>query len=130
MAEEPGKDRSIEEIKQRIERSREQLSHDLAGLRYELDFPLKIKKSFQRNTVLWVAGAIVLGLMFSPVGRRKKKIYVDAKGRRKAKESLVEAGLFLTALKFGATILRPIIVRYAVQKMKGFSGGSRSKHNW
>ena len=130
MAEEPGKDRSLAEIKQRIERSRYELGRDLSGLRYELDIPLRIKKSFQRKTVLWVAGAIVLGLMFTAGPRRKKKIYVDAKGRKKAKETIVEAGLLLTAAKFAASVLKPIIVSYAMQKMKGSSGSSRSNQKW
>jgi hypothetical protein len=127
MAEEPGKERSLAEIKQRIERSRYELGRDVSGLRYELDIPLKIKKSFQRNTVLWVTGAVIVGLMFTAGPRRKKKIYVDAKGKKKAKETIVEAGLLLTALKFAANVLKPIIVNYAMQKMKGASGVSRSK---
>jgi hypothetical protein len=130
MAKEPGKDRSLVEIKQRIERSRYELGRDLSGLRYELDIPLRIKKSFQRNTVLWVAGAVVLGLMFTAGPRRKKKIYVDAKGRKKAKETIVEAGLLLTAAKFAASVLKPIIVSYAIQKMNAYSGGVRSKQKW
>ena len=130
MAEEPGKDRSLAEIKERIERSRYELGRDLSGLRYELDIPLRIKKSFQRNTVLWVAGAVVLGLMFTAGPRRKKKIYVDAKGKKKAKETIVEAGLLLTAMKFAASVLKPVVVSYAMQKMKTFSGSSRSKQKW
>ena len=129
MAKEPGKDRSLAEIKQRIERSRYDLGRDLSGLRYELDIPLRVKKSFQRNTVLWVAGAVVLGLMFT-AGSRRKKIYVDARGRKKAKETLMEAGLLLTAAKFAASVLKPIIVSYAMQKMRSFSDGPRSKRKW
>lgn len=130
MAEEPGKDQSLAEIKQRIERSRYDLGRDLSGLRYELDFPLKIKKSFQRNTTLWVAGAVVLGLLFTAGSKKTKKIYVNAKGRKKGNEKLVEAGLLLTAMKFAASVLKPVIVSYAMQKMKTFSGGSQPKQKW
>ena len=131
MAEEPGKEQSLAEIKQRIERSRYDLGRDLSGLRYELDFPLKIKKSFQRNTVLWLAGAVVVGLMFTAGSRRKKKIYVDARGRRKrANETLMEAGVLLTAAKFAVSVLKPIVVSYAIQKMKAVSGDARSRYKW
>ncbi len=130
MAEESGKDGSLNEIKQRIERSRYELGRDLSGLRYELDIPLKIKKSFQRNTVVWVAGAIVLGLIFTAGPRRRKKIYVDARGRKKGKETLVEAGLLLTAMKFAASVLKPVIVSYAMQKLNAFSGAQRGKQKW
>lgn len=130
MAKEPGKDQSLAEIKERIERSRYDLGRDLSGLRYELDIPLRVRKSFQRNTVLWLAGAVVLGLIFTAGPRRKKKIYIDARGRKKARETVVEAGLVLTAAKFAASVLKPIIVSYAMQKMKSFSDSSRSKPKW
>jgi predicted cation transporter len=130
MAKESGKDQSLDEIKQRIDRSRYDLGRDVSGLRYELDIPLKIRKSFQRNTVLWVTGAVIVGLMFTAGPRRKKKIYVDAKGKKKAKETIVEAGLLLTTLKFAASVLKPIVVSYAMQKMKGVSGVSRSNQKW
>ncbi len=130
MAEDPGKDRSLAEIKERIERSRYELGRDLRGLRYELDIPLKIKKSFQRKTVVWVAGAILLGLMSTAGSARKKKIYIDAKGKKKGQEKLVEAGLLLTGVKFAASVLKPIIVSYAMQKLNAFSKDSRSKQKW
>lgn len=130
MAKESGTDGSLNEIKRRIEQSRYELGRDLSGLRYELDIPLKIKKSFQRNTVVWVAAAVVLGLMFTGGPRRRKKIYVDAKGRKKGKETLVEAGLLLTAVKFAASVLKPVIVSYAMQKLNAFSGAQRGKHKW
>jgi hypothetical protein len=126
MAKEPGQKRSLNEIKQRIERSRYDLGRDLSGLRYELDIPLKIKKSFQRKTTLWVAAAVILGLMVTVRSGGKKKIVVNAKGKRKAKEELVETGLLLTATKFAASVLKPIVVGYAVQKMKAVGGGLRS----
>ena len=130
MAKESGKDQSLAEIKERIERSRYDLGRDLSGLRYELDIPLRVKKSFQRNTVLWLAGAAVLGLIFTAGPRRKKKIYVDVKGRKKAQETVMEAGLLLTAAKFAAGVLKPIVVSYAMQKMRSFSDSPRSKHKW
>ena len=60
MAKDSGQKRSLDEIKQRIERSRYELGRDLGGLRYELDIPLKIKKSFQRKTTLWITAAVVV----------------------------------------------------------------------
>jgi hypothetical protein len=128
MAEKSGKDQSLSEIKQRIADSREQLGRDLSGLRYELDFPLKIRKSFQRNTVVWIAAVVALGLVFAALPARKKKVYVDAKGRRKGKETILEAGLLLGAAKLAASILKPVLVSYAVQKIK--ASGSRSKRKW
>ena len=48
MAEEP---ESIDELKAEIAQSRERLARDLRGLRYELDFPGKFRRSFQDRLV-------------------------------------------------------------------------------
>jgi hypothetical protein len=130
MAKKPGTERSVEEIKQRIERSRYELGRDLTGLRYELDIPLKIKKSFQRQTALWIAGAVVLGLIFTARSGRKKKIYINAKGKRKGNEVLVETGLLLTAVKFATSVLKPVIVSYVMQKLNASSKGAPPKRKW
>jgi hypothetical protein len=125
MAEESRKDESLSEIKQRVESSRDRLGRDLTGLRYELDIPLKIRKSFQRNTVLWIAAIVGLGLVFTILPARRRKIYVNAKGTKKGKESILEAGLLLGALKVAASVLKPVLVSYAVQRVK--ASGSRRK---
>ena len=130
MAKKPGKDRSLDEIKQRIERTRYELGRDVSGLRYELDFPLKIRKSFQRQTVLWISAALVLGLLFAVGPARKKKIYVDAKGKKKTKDGILEAGLLFSVAKLAASMLKPVIVSYATQKFKARAGGAQSKHKW
>ena len=128
MAQEPGKERSLDEIKQQIAHSRDQLGRDLSGLRYELDFPLKIRKSFQRNTVLWIGAVIVVGFILTVVPARKKKVYVKAKKGKKGEDRVVEAGLLLTAVKLAADVLKPVVVSYVVQKVK--ASGTRAKRKW
>ena len=121
MAKEPAKDRSLHEITQRIAHSRDHLGRDLSGLRYELDFPLKIRKSFQRQTVLWVSAAVLFGLMIAMGPARKKKVYVDAKGRGKGKntkEGILGAGLLLSLAKIAGSVIKPMLVSYATQKFK------------
>jgi len=49
-------------LRRKIAQSRELVVRDMGGLRYELDFPLKFKKTFQRNTALWIGAAVALGL--------------------------------------------------------------------
>ena len=63
MANEPEHDEPTEELREEIARSRERLTRDLSGLRYELDFPRKIRRSFQTQTVLWLAAAGVAGVL-------------------------------------------------------------------
>lgn len=128
MAQEPGKDRPFHEIRQRIAHSRDQLGRDLSGLRYELDIPLKIRKSFQRKTALWIAAAVVIGLMFTVRSKGRRKVYVKAKKGKNAEESILETGLLLGAMKLAGSILKPVLITYAIQKMNAFS--SRSKRKW
>ena len=66
-------------MRQEIAHSRDRLARDLSGLRYELDFPLKFRKSFQRQTVIWIAAAIALGVVLAVMPSRTKKIYVKGK---------------------------------------------------
>jgi hypothetical protein len=131
MAKDAGQKRSVNEIKQRIERSRYDLGRDLDGLRYELDIPLKIRKSFQRKTTLWIAAATIFGLMLTVRSGPQKKVYVDAKGKRKkGTEQLAETGLLLAGVKFATSVLKPVLVNYVVQKMKNHSGGAPPPRKW
>src|SRR5438045_8646122 len=101
MAQKPGQAKSLHELRQEAAHSRDRLARDLSGLRYELDFPLKFRKSFQRSTTVWVAAAAVLGVLVAMTLCRTKKLKVKAtsssKGERE-KEGILEAGVALGAL--------------------------------
>src|ERR1700693_3232791 len=107
MAKEFGNDEPAEELREEIARSRERLTRDLSGLRYELDLPRKTRRSFQPQTVLWLAAAAAAGLLFTVLPRRKKKVYVDPKSARKSTGRLLEAGFLLGVLTVAATGLKP-----------------------
>jgi hypothetical protein len=78
MAQEPGQEKSLHELRQEAAHSRDRLARDLSGLRYELDFPLKLRRSFQRQTVLWIGAAIVVGVVIAVMPARTKKVRVKA----------------------------------------------------
>jgi hypothetical protein len=127
MAEKPGQEKSLHELRQEAAHSRDRLARDLTGLRYELDFPLKFRKSFQRQTVLWVGAAIVVGVIFAvmPARTKKVKVRLSAKDRgQKEKEGLVGAGLAIGALKLVATLLKPTITAFVAKKMGGYAAGA------
>ena len=129
MAQESGKSR--EQIKRDIDLSRERLARDLDGLRYELDFPRKIRKSLQSQTAIWIGAAVIIGLALTFLPRRKKEISVDAKsGRPLKKHNLLEAGFLLGALKITATLLKPMLMKFVATKMRGFASGERSPRKW
>ncbi len=82
MAEKPGSDEAPIELRQKIARSRELVVRDMDGMRYELDFPLKFRKAFQRNTVLWVGAALAVGLALALLRARPQKVYVSRGGKK------------------------------------------------
>ena len=127
MAKESGQEKSLHELRQEVAHSRDRLARDLTGLRYELDFPLKFRKSFQRQTVLWIGAAIVIGVLIVALPARTKKVRVKANGKSRGehqKEGILGAGLALGALKLVATMLKPTITQYVAKKMSGYAAGA------
>ena len=127
MAQKPEQGKSLHELRQEAAHSRDRLGRDLSGLRYELDFPLKFRKSFQRQTVLWIGAAIVIGVLIVALPARTKKVRVKANGKSRGehqKEGILGAGLALGALKLVATMLKPTITQYVAKKMSGYAAGA------
>ena len=128
MAQKPEQGKSLHELRQEAAHSRDRLGRDLSGMRYELDFPLKFRKSFQRQTVLWIGAAIVVGVAFALMPARTKKVRIKAKGTKsrgeQQKEGILGAGLALGALKLVATLLKPTITQYVAKKMSGYAAGA------
>ena len=127
MAEKSGRDKSIDELTAEIAGSRERVGRDLHGLRYELDFPAKFRRSFREQTVSWIAAAAAVGALIALAPMRKKKIYVDAKSSRKSQKKLVETGFALAALKVVAGLARPVIVEFVKNRLTDFAGRPRRK---
>jgi hypothetical protein len=126
MAQKPGQAKSLHELRQQAAHSRDRLGRDVSGLRYELDFPLNFRKSFQRQTVLWIGAAIVVGVIFAVMPARTKKVRIKAKTKSRGeheKEGLLGAGLALGALKLVATMLKPTITAFVAKKMSGYAAG-------
>jgi hypothetical protein len=128
MAEKPEQGKSLHELRQEAAHSRDRLGRDLSGLRYELDFPLKFRKSFQRQTVIWIGAAIVVGVIIvAAMPARTKKVRVKTKTKSRGeqqKEGILGAGLALGALKLIATVLKPTITSYVAKKMSGYAAGA------
>ena len=125
MAEKSGYDKSIDELRAEIAGSRERVGRDLCGLRHELDFPAKLRRSFREQTVSWITAAAAVGAVIALAPMRRKKIYVDAKSSRQSQKKLVETGFALAALKVVASLARPVIVEFVKNRMTDFAGKSR-----
>jgi hypothetical protein len=127
MAETPGRNKSIDELTAEIVSSRERVGRELRGLRHELDFPAKFRRSFREQTVSWITAAGAVGALIALAPMRKKKIYVDAKSSRKSQKKLIETGFALAALKVVAGLARPVIVQFVKNRLTDFGGKSRRK---
>jgi hypothetical protein len=127
MAETPGRNKSIDELTAEIVSSRERVGRELRGLRHELDFPAKFRRSFREQTVSWITAATAVGALIALAPMRRKKIYVDAKSSRKSQKKLVETGFALAALKVVAGLARPVIVEFVKNRLTDFGGKSRRK---
>jgi type IV secretory pathway component VirB8 len=122
MAEKP---ESINELKAEIADSRKRLAQELCGLRYELDLPAKFRRSFRKQTGSWISAAAAVGALVALAPIRKKKIYVDAKGRRKGDKKLMETGIALAAMKLVTNLARPVILEFV--KNRFFYSGEPSR---
>ena len=130
MAQKPGQGKSLHELRQEAAHSRDRLARDLSGLRYELDFPLKFRKSFQRQTAVWIGAAIVVGVIFAVMPARTRKVQVKAKAKSRGeheKEGILGAGLALGVLKLVATMLKPTITAFVSKKMSSYAAGAGTR---
>lgn len=127
MAEESGRNKPTGKLKEEIALSRERVTRTVRGVRSELDFPRKIRKSFQTQTILWIGGAIVIGALFTVLSRGKKKIYVNAKSGTPPQNRLLAMGFALGALRLASNLLKPMIVSFVEKKVRGYASGSRSE---
>jgi hypothetical protein len=128
MAEKSGRNhRSIDELTAEIARSRQQLGRDLLGLRYELNFPAKFRRSFREQTLSWLAAAGAVGALIALAPLRRKKIYVDATSGKKAGKKLLETGFALGALKIAASLARPVIIELVKNRLSDVGTRSRGR---
>ncbi len=127
MAEKSGRNKSIEELTAEIGQSRERVARDLRGLKYEVDFPAKFRRSFREQTVSWLSAAAAVGALIALAPMRKKKIYVTAKTGCKSQKKLVESGVALAVLKIVANLARPAIVQFIKTRLTDFGGRSSRK---
>lgn len=126
MAQDTGKDRAA--IKSDIALSRGRMGSELSGLRYELDFPRKLKDSFRHHPVIWIGASVVVGVLIAVAPARTKKVYIrsdkEEKGGKSRKgQAFLETAALVNVGKFAATLLRPMIVKFISMKMRGYTGG-------
>jgi type IV secretory pathway component VirB8 len=116
---------SINELKAQIGNSRLRIARELQGVRYELDFPAKFRRSFRKQTGSWIGAAAAVGTVIALAPMRKKKVYVDARSRRKKDKKLMETGLAMAVIKLVGNLARPMIMEFV--KNRFFYSGEPSR---
>ncbi len=125
MAEIPRKDRAA--LKSDVALSRQRMGRELGGLRYELDFPRKIKSSFRHSPVIWSGALGLLGTLMAVAPARTKKVYVKTPklglfGKKKETgEGVAQAGFAIAGVKLLSDLLRPLVIKFVSQKLSGFA---------
>ncbi|MDQ6860424.1 MAG: hypothetical protein M3032_04615 [Verrucomicrobiota bacterium] len=121
-------------MRQEIAHSRDRLARDLSGLGYELNFPLKFKKSFQRRSKVWAAAATLIGLILTIRGGGRKKLMIENGGAKKKgqeqKKGMLAAGLAMGGLRLAATLIRPLIMSMVTKKLRGYATGAAERPKW
>jgi hypothetical protein len=126
MAEKSERNKSTDELRADVARSRERVGRELRGVHYELDFSAKLRRSFHEHTTCWLTAAAAVGVLSVLLPMRKKKLYVGAESGRKTKNKLAESGFALGALNIGASLIRPAIVELIKNRLTGTAGGPRT----
>jgi hypothetical protein len=116
---------STNELTEEIARSRQRVTSELRGLRYEVDFPAKFRRSFRKKTGSWLSAATAVGALIALAPMRKKKVYVDARSRRTGDKKLMETGLAMAAIKLVGNLARPVIMEFV--KNRFFYSGEPSR---
>lgn len=111
---------TADEIRQEIAASRTALRRDFRGLRDELDFAAKARRSVVQNPVAWLGGAALFGYLLS--GRKKSK--VRGRGKIPAGEpvkKLTVLGGLLAAARLLFPLARPALTSFATRKLIDFA---------
>ena len=116
---------STNELTRDIAGSRQRIATELRGLRYELDFPAKFRRSFRKQTGTWISAATAVGALIALAPMRKKKVYVNARSPRKGDKKLMETGLAIAAIKLVGNLARPVIMEFV--KNRFFYSGEPSR---
>lgn len=119
MAQESRKPELIAELV----RARHGIAANLRGLQLGLDVGHRLETTYRRHSFAWLGGASLLGFVFAKITRPRRKVIVQPRGRKSAAEGkVVQAGLFVTALKIAFDLTRPVLTKWLTRKVITYAG--------
>jgi hypothetical protein len=120
MAQEPRKSELIAELAL----ARRSISANVAGLRRDLDFVTRTKRSIRRNQFAWLGGSGLVGYVIAklPARTKTRKVLVDAQGKKAgAERTAVKAGLLVTLLKIAFDMARPVLTKWVTRRIADYA---------
>jgi hypothetical protein len=102
-----------------LDRARARLARGAEGLRQDLNVPAHLRHSFHEHKAAYIGGATFLGLLLSKLPARKKKIYVERKGKQTVKE-VEKAGLWIMLLQMLFNAARPMLTSLVAKQVTDF----------
>lgn len=130
MAKESGRHDLTNELKVEVARSRDSVAREFRAVRYELDIPRKIRRSFQEQTPVWIGAAALVGVLLFVLPLRKKKVCAAPASADNSKSKLVKAGFALGALRIAASLLKPLVLNFVVNKMRAYTNPDEPVNKW
>ena len=107
-------DRKAELIRE-LARARRQLDLSGRSVRHALDVPARVRRNFKKNAFAWVGGALLVGVLIAKLPRRSRNAPADT-AKNDALPKAGAAGLLLAGGKMAFDLLRPILIKWLVQR--------------
>ena len=118
MDKESGRDEPADELRDEIAESRQVVTRNLRGLRYELDFPRKIRRSLRTQPLIWIGGAVAIGAVLIILSSGKRVVNVATKST-KPSNKLLTMGFALGALRIASELVKPVVIKFVERKLIG-----------
>ena len=114
------------ELTAELARARARITADFGALRRDLDFPTRAKSAVMKHPAAWVGGATLVGVLLSKLPARKKKAVVHRDGAEAKIVSAGKTGLLLGALKIAFDLSRPVITKWASQRVADYMDSAKN----
>ena len=104
-----------------LERSRAEVSRETAHLKDDLAFGRKLRQGVARSPVVWLGGAVLIGLLLSrlPARQKKVKIKYGNKGQEETAKAGLAAVILFPTLKFIFSTIQPALLAWLRAKAFG-----------
>ena len=116
-----------------LARARTQITGNVRGLRHDLDFPTRARRSFARHPAVWIGGTVLLGLCLArlPLWRKKAATPTRRKKAEPTIEKVEKAGLLLAGLRFAFNLARPALTAWLTRRAtEYFEARNRGSSEW